>query len=83
MLSTFFTQKLLDFTKKMMRICDGLYSEEDETTMRLLLLTRPAMEEFADAVNELMPGMLVARFKIVVKRHSNSLILVGQRTLMT
>ena len=59
----------------MMRICDGLYSEEYETTMRLLLLTRPAMEEFADAVNKLMPGMLVARFKIVVKRYSNSLIL--------
>ena len=43
--------------------------------MRLLLLTRPAMEEFADAVNELMPGMVVARFSSVVIRQSHSRIL--------
>ncbi|KAI0216788.1 Interferon-induced GTP-binding protein Mx [Lamellibrachia satsuma] len=52
----FISQMLLDFTKRMTRNCDGLYDQEDATDMRLLLQTRPAMEEFADAVDKLMPA---------------------------
>ncbi|KAI0211719.1 Interferon-induced GTP-binding protein Mx [Lamellibrachia satsuma] len=55
-LRKYISQKFLDFTKRMTRICDGLYDQEDSIDMRLLLHTRPAMEEFADAVNKLMPA---------------------------
>ena len=51
-----YLQLLNDFTEKITRICEGIYDRKVPTDQRLLIWTRPFMEDFATVVSELMPG---------------------------
>ena len=56
-LSISYLQLLNDFTEKITRICEGIYDRKVPTDQRLLIWTRPFMEDFATVVSELMPGI--------------------------
>ena len=50
-------QLLNEFTDKVWKITEAIYERHLPTDQKLLLFTRPYMEDFATIVCELMPGV--------------------------